>query len=121
MSGFPRLAVDELISNCMKIKEPNDVMRLSSILNSDLCTLLWKIVTEALKKESFVNINLQTLPLPESQIGADLADSDDSYETSESETSGDSSDSDHFTNLKYRYKSRLPSSSSDDSNKTTQT
>eukprot|EP00112_Aurelia_sp_Birch-Aquarium-sp1_P017157 Seg3958.5 transcript_id=Seg3958.5/GoldUCD/mRNA.D3Y31 product="ATP-dependent DNA helicase RecQ" protein_id=Seg3958.5/GoldUCD/D3Y31 len=57
-SGFPRKAIDEIISNCMKIKEPKDVMRFSSILSSDLCTPLWKIVTEALNIDSFVNINI---------------------------------------------------------------
>ena len=115
-SGFPRKAVDEIVSNCMKMKEPKDVMRFSSILSSDLCTPLFEIVSDSVNRDSFVNINIPGLSLPEhEEVTAELPNSDFSSEASESETSEDSCDSDNFINLQNRYRSRLPSSSSDDS------
>eukprot|EP00795_Rhopilema_esculentum_P004084 gene4084-20264_t len=113
-SGFPRKAIDDIVGNCTRIKEPGDRMRFSCILSSDLCTTLWEIVTEAVYSDSFVNINIPGVLLPDSEVSAELH-SDSPCETSESGCSEDSCDSDDLAILQNKYKSKLPSSSSDDS------
>ena len=113
--GFPSKAIKDIVNNLEKIKEPDDILKQSCILNSGLCGRIFEALEDVLLEEAFCVID-GTSEIPkdaESASGNASYFTDTSSEGASSSTSFSSLES--YGTKKLRYRSRVVSESATES------